>query len=68
MNRRFARGVLERTVSSSAGAALAAWPLTQDWRLITSFSGLMAVYTVLKCVAAYRVGDKGSPSLLKDAG
>jgi hypothetical protein len=65
--RRFFRGMFERSTSSAAVGALSAWTLSQDWRLICSFSGLMAVYTALKCVAASEVGDKDSPSILKNA-
>jgi Putative lactococcus lactis phage r1t holin len=67
LTRRFLRGLFERTASSSAGAALSAWAITTNWREIAAFSGLMAVYTVLKCFAASEVGDKDSPSLLKNA-
>jgi hypothetical protein len=68
LSRRFLRGLLERTASSTAGAALSAWAITTNWREVAAFGGLMAAYTVLKCFAASEVGDKDSPSLLKNAG
>lgn len=54
-------------MSSTAGAALAAWAITTNPREIATFAGLMATWTILKCFAASEVGDKNSPSLLKNA-
>ena len=67
MNRRFVRGLRERTVSTVAIAALAAWTLSQDWRYICLYAALQGAYTALKCLAVYKIGDDGTPGWLRDA-
>ena len=66
--RKFWKDTLERVVSSAVQGALVGWVgtdvLGQDWNLILGSAGGMAVLTLLKCVAASRMGETDSASLL----
>jgi hypothetical protein len=57
------RDTRERVVSTASGSVLTAWAVSQDWRIILTFGGLMTVYTLLKCVAARGVGTHGTASM-----
>ena len=64
--RKFWQDTLERVLSSAGQGALVGWVgtdvLDQDWRLILGSAGGMAALTLLKCVAAFRVGETDSAS------
>jgi hypothetical protein len=64
-SKRYWKDSLERIVSSFAGAFLASWSLTHNWQLIGGFTGVIVLYTTLKCLAASAVGDADSASVLK---
>ncbi|MCP2168142.1 holin [Goodfellowiella coeruleoviolacea] len=70
----YMRDLVERAVSSFAGAVLAALGaeavdlLAVDWRGVLGVGLGAAVVSVLKALAARRVGDPGSASLSTKVG
>jgi len=72
MNSRFLKDLAERVIATAAGAALSVMVMTgfdfgdlADWRFAGQVAAGAAVLSLLKGLAATRMGDPESASLVK---
>lgn len=67
--KRFWQDTAERVIATAAAVGAVSVPVTaatsMDWRTALVMTGLTALATLLKCLAATRKGDPASASLVK---
>lgn len=66
----FWKSTAERTIGTAAAVAIPTFAGTSlwgiDYQVALGISGAAAVMTVLKCLVSATIGDKGTPSFVKD--